>query len=423
MRYNMQIRSSASQSSMLLPEYGKGIIYPPIRVSSSFSVSDPKDPYAPVSEYGDYPPCNDADSSGAPLSGYGGSRPIPQHYELLATQDQPRVRTFSFCAVLKSTVLVAITFCAGTLVGQYYSSRLPDASTTRDSLMLNQERLLLDLAKSKRLPKENKEIMEHVALLKDELDRKGAALQEEIRRRHAAEDEVAEAWGAYQTNSAQIAGIEKQYEDDMSKLSRTLAEKYYGKGPHYAQITVIIPTEGGLIDFFFTLEMAPLNLMPASVFTFMEQAEAGAWDGTCFHINAPHALFAQPVSVAGDYSNLPRMEAMGLARLPFPEYNEEYPHDEYTVGFSGTRRSGPNFYINKVDNSINHAGEPCFSKVIIGHDVVDWLSRQEGPPNDPFFMDPIEIKSIRVLGDISEAVGSEVYIRALQATERKQDLL
>jgi hypothetical protein len=421
MRYSMQIRSSAS---MLLPEYGKGIIDPSRWVSSSFSsMSDPKDPYAPGAEYQDYTLCTDADSSGAPLSGYGGSQPIPQPYEVLATQDQPHFRSFSFCAILKSFVLVAITFCAGMLVGQYCSGRLPGASATRDSLMLNQERLLLDLAKSKRLPKENKEIMEHVALLKDELDRKAAALQEETRRRHAAEDEVAEAWGAYQVNSAQIAGIEKQYEDDMSKLSRTLAEKYYGKGPHHAQVTVVIPVEGGSNEFFFTVKLAPLNLMPASVFTFMEQAEAGAWDNTSFHINAPHALFAQPVSVAGDYSNLPRMEELGLARLPFPEYNEEYPHDEYTVGFSGTRRSGPSFYINKVDNSINHAGEPCFAKVIIGHDVVDWLCRQEGPPKDPYFIEPIEIKSIRVLSDVSEAVGSEAYIRAMQATERNNGLL
>lgn len=421
MRYNTQIRSSAS---MLLPEYGKSVIDPSRWVSSSFSLlGDPKDPYAPGAEYTDYTLCNDADSSGAPLSGYGGSQPIHQQYEILATQDQPHFRSFSFCAILKSFVLVAITFCAGMMVNQYSSSRLPDASTMRDSLMLNQERLLLDLAKSKRLPKENKEIMEHVALLKDELDRKAAALQEEIRRRHAAEDEVAEAWSAYQTNSAQIAGIEKQYEDDMSKLSRTLAEKYYGKGPHYVQVTVVIPGKEGSNDFFFTLKMAPLDLMPASVFTFMEQAEAGAWDNTSFHINAPHAIFAQPVSVAGDFSNLPRMEELGLARLPFPEYNEEYPHDEYTVGFSGTRRSGPSFYINKVDNSINHAGEPCFAKVIIGHDVVDWLSRQEGPPNDPYFIEPIEIRSIRVLGDVSEAVGSEAYIRVLQANERNHDLL
>jgi hypothetical protein len=419
MRYNVQIRSSASQStgsSMLPPEYeyGRGKIYHPTRrVSSSFSLSDPKDPYAPGSECGDYLMYNDADSSGAP------QHYEPQHYEVLATRDQPRVRSFSFYA----SFLLAITFCAGTLVGQYNSSLLPGAGATRDSIMLNRERLLLELAKTKRLPKKDQENLEFGALLREELDRKAAALQGEIRRRHAAEDEVATVWGGYQANSAQVAGIGKQYENDMSKLTRTRAEKYYGKGPHYAQVTVIIPVEEGPKEFFFTLEMAPLNLMPASVFTFMEQAEAGAWDGTCFHINSSHALFAQPVSAAGDYSNLPRMEELGLARLPFPEYSEEYPHNEYTVGFSGTKSSGPAFYINKVDNSINHAGEPCFSKVIIGRDVVDLLSRQKGPPDDPFFIKPIEIKSIRVLGDISEAVGSEAYIRAMEATERKHDLL
>jgi hypothetical protein len=413
--YNMDVRSSAPSK---LPEYRRRGLYSPRVLTSTVSVvSDPKDPYAPGAEYADYQIYNGVSSSDAPLSGYGGSEPIPQQHELLATEDQPSVRSFSYSAILKSVILVAITFFAGTLAGQYFSSRQPVTNDARDNLILNQERLLLDLAKSKRLPKENKEIMEHVGLLKAELDRKSEALLEETRRRQTAEDQVADAWGAYQSNTAQIAGIEKQYEEDMSRLSSTLAKKYYGKGPHYAEFTLSIPVDDGRRDFFFTIKMAPLDLMPASVFTFLEQAEAGSWDGTSFHINAPHAIFAQPVSAAGDFSNLPRMEELGLARLPYPEYNEEYPHEMYTVGFSGTRRPGPSFYINKVDNSINHAGEPCFSRVIIGHDVVDWLFQQEGPEEDPFFIEPIEIKSVRVLGDISEAVGSEAYIRAMKAEE------
>ncbi len=58
---------------------------------------------------------NDADSSRAP------QHYEPQHYDFLATLDQPRVRSFSFYA----SFLLAITFCAGTLVGLYNSSLLP----------------------------------------------------------------------------------------------------------------------------------------------------------------------------------------------------------------------------------------------------------------------------------------------------------
>jgi hypothetical protein len=91
------------------------------------------------------------------------------------------------------------------------------------------------------------------------------------------------------------------------------------------------------------------------------------------------------------------------------------------LGMSGgTTRPGPYFYINKVDNTINHVGEPCFSKVIIGRDVVESVSKLKGSSDDPFYIQPVDIKSARVLQDLGEAVGGEAYRAHMIASEQKQ---
>jgi hypothetical protein len=71
------------------------------------------------------------------------------------------------------------------------------------------------------------------------------------------------------------------------------------------------------------------------------------------------------------------------AQLPFPDL-ARYPHDEYTVGFSGAEIRP---YVNKVDNSINHAGEPCFSRSSVRVSNLD----MGGSPNESYFIEPIEV--------------------------------
>jgi len=43
----------------------------------------------------------------------------------------------------------------------------------------------------------------------------------------------------------------------------------------------------------------------------------------------------------------------GIDKLSFREYSTQYPHTQWTVGLAG-RPSGPDFYINKIDNTIRH---------------------------------------------------------------------
>ena len=75
-----------------------------------------------------------------------------------------------------------------------------------------------------------------------------------------------------------------------------------------------------------------------------------------------------------------------LDKMPFQEYHEDYPHDQYTLGYAG-RPGGPDFYINKINNSMNHGpggqkihdlheeADPCFGKVIKGIELLAEINK------------------------------------------------
>jgi hypothetical protein len=67
--------------------------------------------------------------------------------------------------------------------------------------------------------------------------------------------------------------------------------------------------------------------------------------------------------------------------LAFPDYSDEYPHEPWTIGYTG-RPGGPDWYINKVNNTLGHGpggqsqyaleeqGDSCFGRVVEGQDVL-----------------------------------------------------
>lgn len=85
-------------------------------------------------------------------------------------------------------------------------------------------------------------------------------------------------------------------------------------------------------------EMAPVQLIPCSVFYFLEIART--FQKGNFIRNADHVLQASVVSKV-------RQE------MPFQEYSPEHPHAKGTTGYAG-RPSGPQFYISTMDNTKNH---------------------------------------------------------------------
>ena len=86
------------------------------------------------------------------------------------------------------------------------------------------------------------------------------------------------------------------------------------------------------------IELAPISLIPCSVYNFLEIART--WKKGAFHRNAGHVLQA-----------IARSDI--TQSMPFQEYSKEYPHKKGTLGYAG-RPSGPEFYVSTQDNSNNH---------------------------------------------------------------------
>jgi hypothetical protein len=167
--------------------------------------------------------------------------------------------------------------------------------------------------------------------------------------------------------------------------------KRFGPGPHRVEVEVNFPVNQEH-NWYFMLELAPIDEMPHSVHIFLEQVTRGLFDngGYSFYSNAGHVIQggALPNHVTrSDNGNVAgKFEESGFAHVLFQEYSENFPHEKYTLGFTG-RPGGPSIYINTKDNIRDHGpngyskdgkGDPCFAKVIRGYDVVDRMHQASG---------------------------------------------
>lgn len=184
---------------------------------------------------------------------------------------------------------------------------------------------------------------------------------------------------------------------EIQKVSLRELKSRYGEGPAKIGIHVSFPSSKKSN---FTIELASPSLMPHSTLAFLEYVRLGLYSGSAFYLNAPHVL------QGGPGSNTTLKQAFhDHHRVSFREYSLEYPHKKYTLGFVGHAldgTAGPDFYLNKIDNTRNHGPEteeeeenlnddqgelivpevikrgvkvkepdPCFAKVIDGLEVVD----------------------------------------------------
>jgi len=119
------------------------------------------------------------------------------------------------------------------------------------------------------------------------------------------------------------------------------------------------------------LEMAPLELMPHSVYTFLEMVDAKLVDGCSFVLYAMNTIKAAPLPYDGSRptAKVKAFRKLGLDTLSFREYSKDYPHEQFTVGFAAD--GSPDFYINTGDNTDQHVGEPCFARIVSGFDTIE----------------------------------------------------
>lgn len=192
--------------------------------------------------------------------------------------------------------------------------------------------------------------------------------------------------------SADKAQKLKAQVQNMSKLD---AIEKYGPGPYRIEMELTFP-DNQLGPTKFEIEMAPLDLMPHSVYTFLEMASLGLLDGCSFILNALHVVKAAPLPSDGSFNQDKGQQfvANGLESVAFREYSSQYPHKPYTVGFAAD--GTPSFYINTDDNTEIHVGDPCFGTVVSG---IETVKRLEASPtrNGIWFENRIGIKSAKVL--------------------------
>ena len=153
-------------------------------------------------------------------------------------------------------------------------------------------------------------------------------------------------------------------------------------GPLYVRFEVIIDDNRQLFD----VELAPIDIMPHAVNVFLNMVASEVWNDSIFLHRAHHIIQAIPIDSKGNGDEKKKIFESSDMQMSFPEYDSSYPHNKYTLGFSG-RPGGPEFYISTQDNAeyhgprgqsqyeMAHDADPCFGKVIRGHDVVDRMNQ------------------------------------------------
>jgi len=183
--------------------------------------------------------------------------------------------------------------------------------------------------------------------------------------------------------------------ESVQSVGKSQVIEKFGKGVHRVEMELVFP-DRQLGPHRFVIELAPVEIMPHSVHTFLEMVSEGLLDGCSFIMNALHVLKAAPLPYDGSSAadKAKAFTTRGLESVSFKEYSESYPHKQYTVGFAAD--GSPSFYINTQDNSEIHAGDPCFGTVVEG---IDAIQRLESQPtrNSIWFQKRIGIKSARLL--------------------------
>jgi cyclophilin family peptidyl-prolyl cis-trans isomerase len=188
----------------------------------------------------------------------------------------------------------------------------------------------------------------------------------------------------------------------VSEISKRDAIAKYGSGVIRVQLDLIfrLDKDGNPLSdtgpHTMLIEMAPIELMPHSVYTFLEMVSSGLLDGCSFILNALHVLKAAPLPYDGTSASDKARAFLehGLESVAFREYSPKFPHAKYTVGFAAD--GSPSFYINTEDNTEIHVGDPCFAKVVSGFEAVHRLEKMP-TRNGIWFETRIGIRSAVIL--------------------------
>ena len=165
------------------------------------------------------------------------------------------------------------------------------------------------------------------------LAEKVAALEQKVRDYQPAE-------GMFMENDPASLKLTKE----LQQTTQALIVSRYGNHPNF-RVALDLEFPPSIPDYKeddktgrMVFEMAPISLLPCSVYYFMEIART--FQKGAFIRNAAHVLQASVTSQV-------------RKSMPFQEFSEEHPHKKGTTGYAG-RPSGPQFYISIMDNTKAH---------------------------------------------------------------------
>ncbi|GAX20573.1 hypothetical protein FisN_3Hh577 [Fistulifera solaris] len=176
--------------------------------------------------------------------------------------------------------------------------------------------------------------------------------------------------------------------------------RIYGKAPIHVLFVLVFP-DGRPGPDKFVVELAPTELMPHSIQTFLAMVTNHLWDNCSFILNALQVIKAAPLpydrTSAKDKAR--QFSDANLETVAFKEYSPEYPHQPYTIAFAAD--GSPSFYINTADNTELHIGDPCFGRIIWG---IDTIQRLEACPtlNGVWFKERVGIMTVHVMSDLEK---------------------
>lgn len=274
-----------------------------------------------------------------------------------------------------------------------------------------------------------------------EMTKKYRDLESQLHQNNGLSDEHKEAYLEVEGERNYLSKREKAWIDHVYVLqnatqiesTRAVMERF-GPGPHHVLFTVQLNTEERGT---FTVELAPLSMLPHANHLFLEQVYHELWDNTWFYLNGPHVLQAGPQDWEDEESgqSMSRFTQTRLEKLSFPEYHEEFPHEPWTLGFTG-RPGGPDWYINKADNSKPHGpggqyqhdleeqADSCFAKVVDGKDTLQRIFRSVTYPRDSeyafFLTEPVEIVTARIQETVEDKIQKPKIIKNKEKSKRKK---
>uniref|UniRef100_A0A6C0BSR9 Uncharacterized protein n=1 Tax=viral metagenome TaxID=1070528 RepID=A0A6C0BSR9_9ZZZZ len=180
-----------------------------------------------------------------------------------------------------------------------------------------------------------------------------------------------------ETNEDALKKIEK-----LQKSLQVFIPNKYGPPPYKVELCIEFPLSMLEDNNEFpystlTIQLAPIEKVPYTVFYFLEYM-LPSFIGGNFKRNAPHVLQA-------------KLEMnKNIKPFAFQEYNRDYTHTEFTIGFAGRPSNAEHIYISTRDNTRNHGPgsqgskteADCILGKLIGKYDIDVVKRMRTQPGN-----------------------------------------